>query len=144
MARVKLDIPENYVATITIPVRISDINYGNHVGNDAFVTIIQEARTQWLYSHDYTELDIEGTGLIQADLALEYKSEAYYGDTIEIYLSIVEISRVSFEIYYKLITKRKSITNVLALAKTGMVCYDYTNKKVMPVPEKLKQFLQKK
>ena len=26
-------------------------------------------------------------------------------------------------------------------AKTGMLCYDYKNKKLMPVPEKLKNVL---
>jgi hypothetical protein len=32
---------------------------------------------------------------------------------------------------------------VLALAKTGMVCYDYNAKKVLAIPENLNAILQK-
>jgi len=46
MARIKIDIPSLQLTEIHIPVRITDINYGNHVGNDAFVSIIHEARMQ--------------------------------------------------------------------------------------------------
>jgi len=143
MARIKLHIPENTIAVVTVPVRITDINYGSHLGNDAFIAIIHEARMQWLQQHGYTELNIEGTGLILADLAIEFKNESFYSDLIDITISAGEISKVSFELYYQLRTKRNDKTIILALAKTGMVCYDYTLKKVTGIPEKLKSILNK-
>jgi len=143
MARVKLEIPGNKIAVLSIPVRITDINYGNHLGNDAFVSIIHEARMQWLHQHGYTELNIEGTGLILADLIVEFKNESFYGDLIEVTLAIGEISKVSFELYYELCTKRDNKIITLALAKTGMVCYNYALKKVTGVPEILKTILNK-
>ena len=142
MARIKIDIPEKVIATFVIPVRIADINYGNHVGNDAFVSIIHEARMQWLKQHNYTELKIEGVGLIMSDLALEFKSESFYGDLVEVKLGAGEISRVGFELHYQLFAKRNSENILLANAKTGMVCYDYDTKKVTAIPEKLKTILQ--
>ena len=142
MARIKLEIPENKIAVVSIPVRITDINYGNHLGNDAFVSIIHEARMQWLRQHGYTELNIKGTGLILADLAIEFKNESFYGDLIEVTLIVGEISKVSFELYYQLCTKRDDKTIILALAKTGMVCYDYSAKKVIGIPEILKTILK--
>lgn len=141
MARVKLEMPDNKIVVISVPVRITDINYGNHLGNNSFVSIIHEARAQWLQQHGYTELNIEGTGLILADLMVEFKSESYYGDTIEIAIAVGEISKVSFELYYQLHTKRNDKLILLALAKTGMVCYDYAIKKVVAIPEKLKKIL---
>lgn len=143
MARLKLTIPDNNLASITIPVRIADINYGKHVGNDAFVSILHEARVQWLQQHGYTELNIEGVSLILADLAVEYKSEGFYGDVIEIKISAGEISKVSFELYYQLSVKRNNINTILVIAKTGMVCYNYELKKVTPLPEQLKVLLTK-
>ncbi len=53
MSRIKIEMPEIKLTAIKIPVRISDINYGNHVGNDAFVFILHEARIQWLQQHNY-------------------------------------------------------------------------------------------
>jgi len=142
MARIKIIFPEHFIATLNIPVRITDINYGDHVGNDAFVAIIHEARMQWLQQHGYTELQVEEIGLIMSDLAIEFKNESFYGDTIEVKLAAGEISRVSFELYYQLTAKRNGETILLANGKTGMVCFDYAAKKVAGVPEKLKAILE--
>lgn len=142
MSRIKIDIPENVIGTFIIPVRIADINYGNHVGNDAFVSIIHESRMQWLNEQGFTELDITGVGLIMSDLAVEFKSESFYGDQVLVTLTAGNISRVSFDLFYQLNAKRKNENILLANAKTGMVCYDYGNKKVAAIPEALKILLK--
>ena len=141
MARIKLEIPGQIIASFNIPIRIADINYGNHVGNDAFVSIIHEARMQWLNQYGYTELKIEGIGLIMSNLAIEFKNESFYGDTVDVKIGAGEISRVGFELYYQLFAIRNDETILLANAKTDMVCYDYDAKKVAAIPEKLKTIL---
>lgn len=141
MARIKLEIPAINIDTIIIPVRITDINYGNHLGNDSLVSIIHEARVQWLQKHNYSELNVAGAGLIMGDLAVEYLGEAFYGDTLSINIAAGEITKVSFELYYCIQTMRKDKNIFVAKAKTGMICYDYTNKKLMPVPEEVKKIL---
>ena len=141
MSRIKIEIPKKLIASFAIPVRIADINYGNHVGNDAFVSIIHEARMQWLKQFGFTELQIEGVGLIMSNLLIEFKNEAFYGDLVEIKLAAGEISRVGFELYYQLFTKRNEETILLANAKTGLICYDYAAKKVAAIPTKLKMIL---
>ena len=142
MTRIKVIIPDNNIAAVHIKVRIGDINYGNHVGNDSFVALIHEARLQWLQQHNFTELDIAGTGLIMSDLAFEFKNESFYGDEISITLSAGEISGVSFDLFYQLTTERNNETILLAKAKSGMVCYDYQKKKVVAIPDVLKKMLQ--
>jgi acyl-CoA thioester hydrolase len=141
MPRIKIEFPDKTLTTIIIPIRITDINYGNHVGNDSFVAIIHEARVQWLKQSQLSELNIGGGGLIMSDLAIEFKSESFYGDMIEVKISAGEISRVGFELYYQLSVVRNDQTILLANAKTGMICYDYTTKKVVAVPETFKQLL---
>ena len=142
MARIKIELPVIIIAEIQLRVRIGDINYGNHVGNSAFVALIHEARVQWLQQNNYTELDIEGTGLIMSDLAFEFKNEAFYGEEICIRISAGEILKVSFELYYEMFTHRQGKVVALAKAKTGMVCYDYNLKKMTSLPEVLKAILQ--
>jgi acyl-CoA thioesterase FadM len=46
-----------------------------------------------------------------------------------------DLTKISFDLYYKL-EKRSSeeTTQVVAVAKTGMVCYDYSKKKVAAIP----------
>jgi acyl-CoA thioesterase FadM len=137
MARVKITIPEKWLFDCTIPVRIADINYGQHLGNDALVSMLHEARVQWLQALNYSELNIEGTGLIMADLAVMYKNESFYGDLLLFKLYLGETSAVSFELVYEVINLQQK---QIAIAKTGMVCFNYALKKVseLPLP-----FLQK-
>lgn len=142
MPRVKIDLPQHFFdLTIQIPIRITDINYGDHVGNDSIVSIIHEARMQFLQHHGFTELDIQGIGLIMSDLVVEFKNESFYKDVIEVKIGAGEISKVSFELIYSLITNRNNSPITIANAKTTMVCYDYDAKKVVPIPQKLKEII---
>lgn len=142
MARIKLEMPATKLAGIKIPVRISDVNYGGHVGNDAFVSIIHEARLQWLQQKGYSEMNFGGNALILGDLAVEFKKESFYGDIIDVAIYAGELSRVAFELYYQLTTVKNGETVLLANAKTGMVCFDYSIKKTVSVSEEAKNILQ--
>jgi acyl-CoA thioester hydrolase len=141
MARIKIHFPPQALFTAAVPVRITDINYGHHVGNDSFVAIVHEARVLFLQHLGYSELDIEGLGLIMADLGLEFKNEAFYGDIITIKIALGEINKVSFELLYQLSTRRNQTEILLAQAKTGMVCFNYSQKKIAPIPDKFLQAL---
>lgn len=141
MGRIRIDIPSNKLTEVHIPVRISDINYGNHVSNDAFISIIHEARMQWLRQKEYSELNFCNGSLIMGDLAVEFKNESFYGDIITVSIFAGEISRVSFELYYQLITVRNNAAVLLANAKTGMVFFNYESKKTVSLNEEVKNFL---
>ena len=53
MPRIKLELPEKLVFSTEIPVRITDINYGGHLGNDSILSIVQEARVRFLNEYKY-------------------------------------------------------------------------------------------
>ena len=137
MARVKIEIAGKVLTCITIPVRITDINYGNHTGNDALVGLLHEARAAWLRQNNFTELDIDGTGLILSDLLVNFKRESFYGDMLDISLYATDISRKSFDLIYAVTTKRDNIKIEIAVAKTTMISYDYSLKKVIDLPQGL-------
>jgi acyl-CoA thioesterase FadM len=126
-------MPERYAFSTLIPVRIYDVNYGNHLGNDAIVSIMQEARLQFLKSIGCSELDLFGASLIQADTAVVYKSEGFYGDVLTVEVQPAEFSRAGFDLYYRI---RNQNDKPVAHAKTGMVCFDYNARKIVPVPER--------
>ncbi len=111
------------------------MNYGNHLGNDALLSIVHEARVQFLAIKGYNELDIGGCGLIMADAMIVYKGESYYGDTLKVEIFVDELTRFSFDLLYKVTTIR-AVDQVVEIAhvKTGMVCYDYAQKKVVALP----------
>ncbi len=141
MARIKIEFPQKSIASFTIPVRITDLNYGNHVGNNAMVEIIHEARVQFLKQHNFTELDAGGTALIMSELLVEFKNESFYGDVLDVKIFSGEILKKSFELFYQVTVLRSEKVVFVAFAKTGMVCYNYQDKKVALLPEKLKFIL---
>jgi acyl-CoA thioesterase FadM len=153
MARLKIDLPDSFPFTTSIPVRITDINYGDHVGNDSILSIIHEARMQFLTTFGYTELEFEGVGMIMTDAGIEFKNELLYGDTVIASVGAAGFSKVSFDLYYKLEKILRQVPGdqrhsrddkriLVAIAKTGMVCYDYSNKKVVMVPAKAREKMQ--
>jgi acyl-CoA thioester hydrolase len=48
MARIKIEIPEQFIFETQLKVRIGDINYGGHMGNDAVLTLAHQARIEFL------------------------------------------------------------------------------------------------
>src|SRR5215471_8364307 len=124
MARTKIELPEKFSFNTTIPVRITDLNYGNHVGNDSLLSIIHEARVQFLKHFDLEELKFDGVELIMSDVAIEFKNELFYGDVLIVSVTADEFSKVAFEIFYKLEKEKDGKKIPVAFAKTGMVCFD--------------------
>ncbi len=138
MARVKIHVPDIQFTSIPLQVRITDINYGNHLANNALVGLLHEARMQWLKSGGFSELDGNGGGLIMADLAVEYKQQLFWADNVDCLTGADVTSAKSFDMYYKLISQNK----VAALAKTGMVYFDYQLGKVANIPADFAAFLK--
>lgn len=141
MARIKIDLPATFSFSTNIPVRITDLNYGSHVGNDAVLSIIHEARMQFLAHHGYTEMEFAGVGMIMSDVGIEFKSELFYGDIVIASVTAAAFSKVGFELYYLLEKESSGKKITVALAKTGMICYDYERKKIAAVPEEAKEKL---
>jgi len=144
MARVKIKFPQrNPLFKCTISVRISDINYGNHLGNDSLLSIIHEARMQLFAQWGFTELEAGGNSLIMADVIVAYKGEAFYGDRLEVVIYADEITEKSFDLLHKITTTRNGAEHLIAEAKTGMVCFDYSERRISKMKEPLKSCLQR-
>ena len=143
MGRVKLKIPtEKPLFSTNIVVRIGDINYGGHLGNDALLSILHEARMQFLQNFGFTELNAGGNSLIMADVMIAYKGESFYGDVLKINVYIEEITSKSFDILYFVSTVQNGLTKEIAHAKTGMVCFDYTTRKIVYMMLDLRKVLE--
>ncbi len=135
MARVKVALPPAFLFATTVPVRITDLNYGAHLGNDALLSILHEARVQFLASLGQKEVDADTQlGFIMADVAIEYRAEAFYGDVLHIEVGANDISKYGFDIVYQI---KNQAGKEVARAKTGMLTFDYNTRKLRPLPAEL-------
>lgn len=132
MSRVRLEMPERFLYATELPLRVSDINYGGHLGNDAVLAIAQEARMRFLRSHGWTEQEVGGVGMIMTDAVVVYRSEAFYGDVITIDVAVADIGQLGCDFLFRM--RNKASGKVVAQVKTGIVFFDYAKRKPSPVP----------
>jgi acyl-CoA thioesterase FadM len=132
MARIKIVLPDAFSVLATLPIRITDLNYGAHLGNDALVSLLHEARVQFLTQLQLTEFDpASRQGLIMADLAVEYKGEGFYGEVLQVHMAATDLHKYGFDVVYQV---RTSAGREIARAKTGMLCFDYQARKLQALP----------
>ena len=134
MARVKVNLDGVAFAFRTeLDVRITDINYGRHVGNDALLGLLHEARLRFLAHFGFSEEDIGGPGLLMGDAVVQYKAVVLRGDRLTVEMGLQDVERRTFDLVYRVV--RQGDGAVVAVAKTGMVAFDYIRHRPADLPE---------
>jgi len=142
MARIKIDLPEKFIFSTEITPRITEMNYGGHLGNDAFLAIVHEARVRFLAAHKWSEMDIDGRSLIMVDAAIMHLAEVFYGDTLHIEVGVTDLSRSGCDFVFRLSAGENG--REVARAKTGIVFFDYRKKKVVRMPEVFRNLIEQR
>jgi acyl-CoA thioesterase FadM len=131
MKRTSLDLPECLPFQARLRARITDMNYGGHMGYDALVGILHEARIRYLESHGFTELDVGGASLMMVDAIVICQREIFAGAELTIDVGVADASRTSFNCFYRVLIGGVEH----ARAKTGMIFFDYELKKIQKMPQ---------
>jgi acyl-CoA thioesterase FadM len=139
MARMQIDLPESWLHRCRLAVRVGDVNYGGHLGNDRVLGLVHEARVRWLAACGLSEGDVGGVGLIMAEAALVFRAEAFLGDELDVDLGAVNARRSGFDLVCRL--TRASDGQEIALVRTGMVCFDYALRRPSRIPEAFARML---
>jgi 4-hydroxybenzoyl-CoA thioesterase len=132
MARIQIDLPEQFRFATEIPLYIGHINYGGHLDNALLLSLVSEARVRFFKSLGYSELDVEGVGIVVADAAVQYKAEAFHGETMVVAMTPVDFNKYGCDLVWQM-TDQASGREV-ARGKTGILFFDYGPRKVAPVP----------
>lgn len=136
MPKLKLKPLHHYPFSTEIRVRITDLNYGGHLGNVELLALIHEARAVFLEAHGFTEMDCGGVATTMVDAAISYQGEAFAGDVLRFEVAAGEAGRIGFRVFFRV--TRVSDGKPVALAETGLVCFDYKTHKILALPEAVK------
>ena len=131
MARLRFEVQGREVFRAKLRVRVDDVNYGGHLGNDSVLTLCHEARIRFFAQIGHSEMSLFGKGIIMTDAMISFRSEGNLGDEVEITLFLDDIGRRGFDLYYLLECGRREIARV----KTGIVFFDYQRRKVVNCPQ---------
>ena len=144
MARIQIHLPQKLSFSTEIMLYQCHMNYGGHLDNALLLTVVSEARVRFFKSLGYTELNVEGIGILVADAALQYRSEAFHGEVMVVSMGAADLARKGFDLVWCM--REQSTQREVARGKTGIVFNDYSTHKVVPMPaafrQKLEQFTE--
>ena len=140
MGRVEIELPERFPFAVELTVRVGDLNYGNHLGNDAVLGLIHEARRQYIRSLGTDEIGTDGSGFVVADSAVVYRAQAFYADRLRIEVAAGDFGSRSCAFFFRV--SNAADGRVVAEARTGMVSFDFKAQKAVTIPPALRAKLQ--
>ena len=106
------------------------------MGNDAILTLCQEARIRYLKTLGFNELNYFGKSIIQADAAIVYKGEGFLGDQLSVDIYLDDLNEYGMDFFY--VFKNSENQKEIARAKTGIVFFDYTLRKISKRPTEVR------
>lgn len=101
--------------TATENVRISDLNYGNHLGHTQLADLLHNIRALYLKNYGLTELNCYGAGMILLNITLECYSQCYFNDKLELnlYLNSVKGAKIEFSYVVKNLSNNKIVAHAI-------------------------------
>ena len=112
-------------------VRVGDINYGGHMGNDRALLLFHDARIHFLEERGFSEINIGGPGLIMGDAHIYFKKEVFRGDELNVYIHIEDLREISFVMHYSIMRDNIQVMH----GHTKMISFDYDKRRVVRIPE---------
>ncbi|MBS9404711.1 acyl-CoA thioesterase [Halomonas sp. TRM85114] len=138
MERVRLQFPEaDLVHRHPLTVRITDMNYGRHLGHDALVSLLHEARTHALRSLDLSEADLGGHASVVADLAVQFQAEARWPDALVVETALPAPRGKAIAAYHRVL--REDDGRIVATARLNLLLLDSVSGRPAVVPDALSQ-----
>lgn len=132
LARIQIELPDRFSFSTALTIYDQHINYRNHLDNSALGTLVSEARVRFFRAFGYSELDVEGCGIIVTDSAIQFRAEAFHGEVLVIEMSPADFNKYGFDLVYRV--SEQSSSREVARGKIGIMCFDYAAKKPMALP----------
>jgi len=131
----------SHLFTYKVDVRFRDCDPLGHANNAVYLTYLEQTRL-----HYWRELWGFGTessavpGVIMARAEIDYRRPSFYGQLLEVRLSLAAIGRTSFTYDYEIVD---GSNNVIATARTVQVMYDYEKARPVPIPDEVRAKMKK-
>ena len=134
-----MPLPNSCAYTHRLCVRFRDCDGMGHVNNAVYFTYLEQCRlTFW---RELTGKGAPNTRVIVARAECDFKAPAYFGDELEVRLTVGDIGRSSFGLEYEIVHAEKQ--HLVATGKTVMVSYDYAAGKSVPLPDAARALLER-
>jgi acyl-CoA thioester hydrolase len=114
-----------------IQVRFSDTDALGHLNNTAYALYAEQARVDL-----FRDLEQRGN-LILAHIALDFRRQVHFGDTVEVATWVEGVGSSSVKLYQEI----EANGQVAAEVRSVVVMFDFGAQRSVPVPEHLRAAL---
>jgi acyl-CoA thioester hydrolase len=117
-------------------VRFRDLDPMGHVNNAVFLTYLEQARVAF-FSEMGAATGLEDMNMIVARVEIDFKAPVRLGQEVEVSVRASRFGTKSFDLEYELRVEGE----VVAVAKSVQVAYDYKRREPVPVPAEWREKL---
>ena len=101
------------------------------------LTLVSDARARYFQSLGSTEMNVEGVGIVVADAAVQYRSEAFHGEIMVVYKAAADFNKYGCDVLWRMDDKVSA--REVTRGKTGIVFFNYGARKVVPAPDNFRR-----
>ena len=142
MARVTIDLPASFRFSTELSIYIGYINRARHLDNAGLIALVAEARLRFFNALGYDELAVEGLGIVIADALVQYRSEAFHGETLRFELEPADFNKYGFDLVWRALVTEPAggpdaapeTAREVARGKLGILFFDYGIRRPAPIP----------
>jgi acyl-CoA thioester hydrolase len=120
----------------TIEVRWRDLDALNHVNNAVYFTFLEHGRVRYLQELELISEITSDIGFILAEAQCQFRSPLTLGELVTVYVRVSELRNSSFVFKYRMEGEGQRLA---AEASSTQVCYDYENKRPIPIPDRWRE-----
>ena len=117
-------------------VRFRDLDPMGHVNNAVFLTYLEQARVAF-FSEMGAATGLEDMNMIVARVEIDFKAPVRLGQEVEVSVRASRFGTKSFDLDYELRVEGE----LVAVAKSVQVAYDYKRREPVPVPAEWREKL---
>ena len=96
------------------------------------LSLVSEARVRFLKSMGYSELNVEGVGIVVTDVMAQYRAEAFHGETMRVEMAAGDFNKYGCDFFWRMSDLASG--REVARGKHGILFLDYSVKKPVSAP----------
>ncbi len=136
------DLLAGYPVVVRIPVQWGEMDAYGHVNNTIYFRYFETARVKYLEECGFLEsYDREKVGAILHSTSCRYRRSLFYPDTAIVGTRALEIGEDRYTMVYELFSETQQA--LIAEGQDVVVSYDYSVRRVAPIPEQVRKRIEK-
>jgi acyl-CoA thioesterase FadM len=124
-------LPQRMTFHTTLAIYVNDLVGGIHVGNHTLISYLNEVQMRFITALGFPRLIVDNAITFNNELAVQYRREARYGDTLTVHAHIDPLEKDQYRIVFHMQNQHEK---TVLIAQMGMVFVDQSTGRRCDIP----------